>query len=396
MSDAEAKTADPQASEAPKLQTGAGAHEAASFLSDRRKHSRNNVQALRSADPAGGEEQTGETERIAEDAKSQGGESEETLEARQTGEEGVTGEQPGGEETGTDDFPSTLAELAGALEVDVSDLAQGLTVTRRVNGRDEEISIAEAVEGSMRQSDYSRLQNELAQSRQSFEAERESNLERAKQHDEAVQNWLGVVANALQMGPSDSDLVALAQSDPDRYAQVKAHREMLMNAYRQVDGQRQHMIEDARKKSEEASVQNLMAQRDSLTRMSRDKTSGIPDPNDAQKWPVFEGEMRQYLGHAGFTPQDVAAFLSPGNWKAEQVRVIADAMYGRQLRQQGGGVAKKVKHLPKVIKPGTPKDRASSNADKVANARNNLKRQNKGRAGDRNAVALLRANRRAK
>ncbi len=394
MSEAEAQAAEPQAPEAvPEVQHGSTDREAAKVLAERRKRAtRNAIQHMResSAEPAADQGQPDETERIA-DAKSQGQDQDDpqVQEASET-------ESEGDGDTGATSFPTRLTELAEALEVDAGDLAQALTVTRRVNGHDEEISIADAVEGTLRQSDYSRLTNELAQSRKEFETERESALERAKQQDEMVQTWLGVVANALQAGPSDAELNSLLQTDPDRYHQLVAHRNSLNTAFQQVQAQRQMQMQEAQKNAETARSAAVLEQREVLSRMSQNKASGIPNPHDAQKWSAFEGEMRQYLGNAGFTPQDVEQFLQPGNWQASQIKVIADAMYGQSLRQKGGGVAKKVKHLPKPLKPGSPKDRATSNREKIDAARKRLQRNSSGQAGVDNAVALLRAKRAAR
>jgi hypothetical protein len=297
------------------------------------------------------------------------------------------------EDAGASDFPTTLRGLAEALEVDVEDFSQALTV-EGPNG--EEISIKDLTAGNLRQSDYSRNQDKLAEERRTFEAERDRTLERAKQQVEQSENWLGVLSNALQAGPSDAEMATLANTDPGRYVAEKARRDNLMAAYNQVVTQRQQTIEKSRQDDQNGRLKAMETERQNLVRMSQDKSSGIPSPADPEKWPVFEGKIRQYLGNVGFAEKDVGDFLTPGGWTAAQVKVISDAMYGRSVRTDGAGIGKKVKTLPKTMKPGAPKDRQQSNSDMVAKARARLLKQNSGRAGDRNAIALLRANRAAR
>ncbi len=379
--------------EAPILHPGASDRDAVTFLKENRKRTKAAIQSVKpseSVDAADVEEQPDEVDRIASDvadAKPEG-EGQEALEALTEGDE--TSES---EDAGSFDIPTNFDDLAAALEVDPADLAQALTVKRTVNGQVIEESIEDLRLGALRQSDFSRSMDELAQSRRDFESERTSALERAKQHDDMVSNWMGVLANALQMGPSDADLVQLAQTDPDRYTQVKAHREALVNAYRQVEYQRKDAHEKAQKEADDLRVRSVNEQRQALVNLSRDKTTGIPNPDDPTKWAAFEGEMRNYLKGRGFSDDQVGSFLSPGGWEASQVAVIADAMLGRQMRQKGKGIAKKVKHIPKVLKPGVPKDRKSSAQEKIEAARARLRGQGSGAQGAANAVALLKAKR---
>ena len=390
-----AKAVEPHAPDAGLgLRKGASPHEAATALSQRRKRVAGSIATLQPVAPGDAPKQPEEMARDA--AESQGNGQDQAPEAQDGAQtaptEGDDTREPV-EEAGAQDFPTTLRGFAEALEVDVDDLSQALTI-EGPNG--EEISISELRAGHLRQSDYSRRQDELADQRREFEAERTRTLERAKQQIEVAENWLGVVATALQAGPSDAELANLASTDIERYHVEKARRDNLLSAYNQVVAQRQQMVDKANQEASDAKAKMVETEKAALVRMSQDKSSGVPSPNDPEKWPIFEGKMRQYLGSAGFPEKDVSEFLMPGNWSASQVRIIADAMYGREVRQNGAGAGKKVKHLPKVLKPGAPKDRQQSNAEVIAKARQRLQRQAKGREGDRNAVALLRAKRAAR
>lgn len=395
MTDAEAvKTVAPQVpDEGLGLNRGARPHEAAKALSERRKRVAGAVAPPKLVAP---NDTTEPTQEMARDGAESQGEGQEAPQAQTEGEdiaEPAGGEDP--DEAGSGDFPTTFSGLAEALGADPDDLANGLTITKKVNGQDYEISVAEALEGYQRRQDYSRNQDELANARREFETERERTLERAKQQTTMAENWLGVVHGAIQAGPTDAQLSELATSDPDRYVQEKARRDNLVNAYNQVAYSRQQAIEKANQEAETSKAKLVEGERQSLVQLSRDKGSGVPDPSDPEKWPVFEGKIRQYLGTVGFADKDIGEFLSPGGWTAQQVKIIADAMYGRTVRQKGAGVGEKVKHLPKVRKPGMPKDRKQSNEAIVAGARKRLAQNNRGRTGDWNAVALLRAQRAA-
>ena len=207
---------------------------------------------------------------------------------------------------------------------------------------------------------------------------------------------MGVLAGAIHAGPTDAELAALATTDPDRYIAENARRDNLVKAYNHVAYQRQAMTEKATKETEDNRAKVFEEQRQALVRISRDRSSGVADPTDPEKWPVFEGKVRAYLGKKGFSEKDVGDFLAPGSWTAPQMAIIADAMYGQSVRQKGAGAGEKVRHLPKVMKPGAPRDHRESNAEKVTAARKRLQNQNAGRRGEQNAIALLRAQRAAR
>ncbi len=370
------------------IRSGASMAEASNALAQRRKQKAK--AAVQPAEPSG---QPDENNRSSAD--SQGGQEaqEAPSGADDVSEPDGSGEQPA---TEAGDFPTTFSGLAEALGADSNDLAYGLTAPVKINGQELEISIGEALEGYQRQQDYTRRTQELSEAQRSFEAERDQILERAKQQINTAENWLGVVAGAIQAGPTDAELAAMATTDPDRYIAEKARRDNLTAAYQHVALQRQAMAEKAGKEVEASKAKVFEEQRQALVRMSRDRSSGVADPTDPEKWPAFEGKVRAYLGKKGFSEKDVGDFLSPGAWTAPQMAVIADAIYGQTVRQKGAGAGEKVRQLPKVMMPGAPKDRTESNKEKVAAARKRLQTQNTGRRGDQNAIALLRAQRQAR
>lgn len=387
MSETEAATVEPSPQQGLDLQKGASPHEAAKALSERRKRVGGSTKP-----PVDPNKQEAPTQEIARPAESQGDEAEASPASTEPEEVIAPSDGDTPDEAGASDFPTTVRGLAEALEVDPDDFVTGITID--VNG--EEIPISELRAGHLRQSDYSRSQDKLAEERRTFEAERDRTLERAKQQVETAENWMGVLSKALEAGPSEAEMATLAQTDPGKYVAEKARKDNLMNAYNQVATERQGMIQNSQKEQHDARMKAMDSERQQLVRMSQDKSTGIPNPNDHEKWAGFEGKIRNYLTNVGFQEPQVAEFLTPGGWTAPQVKIIADAMRGKAVLEDGAGVGKKVKHLPKTLKPGAPKDRQQSASDKIAKARSRLRKQNTGRAGDQNAIALLRAQRQAR
>lgn len=285
-----------------------------------------------------------------------------------------------------EDIPTSWDGLAEAMGVDPRDLAEVLTTKAKINGKEVDISVWEAVQGYQRQSDYDRRQGELAEQRKAFEAEREQIIGEAQTQMQVASQWLQVLGQQLQAGPSDAELAQMAHSDPDGYVAAKAHREQLVNAYNQVVHQQQAMKQHAEQQAQQVRAKEFESEKAELLSMARNKASGLPDLTNAEELSKFQGRVSGYLQGLGFSDGEIGQFLSPGGWKAKQIAIINDAMRYRDMMKSQQGVGEKIKGKPKVVLPKAGQQR-SRNAAAQENVQNAIKRLSRtGSTADAQAV----------
>ena len=105
-------------------------------------------------------------------------------------------------------------------------------------------------EGSLRQSDYTRKTQEVAQEREALQKERETFTERATFVETALQNLTGFVQSLIPPEPP----LSLAQTDPGKYTQQIALRQQAMREMQELFATQQQ-VEDGKSSFNEAQIQ---------------------------------------------------------------------------------------------------------------------------------------------
>ena len=199
---------------------------------------------------------------------------------------------PDGEE------PEYSEETEGA---DTEPLPLDALVTVKINGKTENITLKEALEGYQRNSDYTRKTQALKQEVQTFAQER--------QQVEVERQQYGQLINALhqqlqQFAPQEPNWEQLHRDDPlnfpivekqwrdykERVAATGAERERMAHiATQQEQAQLQHMVERGR--------EYLF--------------NKVPEWKDAQKWNEARSKLRDYGQKVGYTDEELGAAYDP-------------------------------------------------------------------------------------
>ena len=262
-----------------------------------------------------------------------------------------------------------------ATDEDVADIAElirtNLRVPVKINGEERQVTLAEALNGYSRTEDYRANNQKLADQQRQFD---EVVNHAQTQLRTKLDNLTNLSAALEGQIVSDAQLdQILAEQGSDEYLRAKAHRDRLLSNVEAVKAEAEAASE-AGNKRQAAQFQQFLAQQRQV--MAQD----FPEVSDPKKGPKLMERWHGYLGERGFSEQEVAQLVD-----ARMVRVIDDATKYRELQKAKPEREKKLKSLPKVLKPG--KGEAKKPASKSEVARNRLRRS--GKVDD--AAAAIRA-----
>lgn len=298
-------------------------------------------------------------EAAPEDAEAQTDElaSEEDAGEQEPAEEGV-------------ELPNTLQGLAEMLEVDVSDLTGNLAVT--VEG--EEVTLAELMRGHLRESDYTRKTQSLAEQRKAFDAERQQIAQSYQSYQQQTNDLVTLLQSQLDVGPSPDELSRLLDDDPHEYMRQKELSEGRQAALQQALQAKMQQEYQAEQQALQQKQQFRQSQQQALLRE-------IPDLADEAKATELEKTMSSYLEKQKFSPQETSEFFN-GAWDHRMIMVVKDAAEYQKFKEGDAQLKKRVKKLPRVQRPGSAADKA----DREAGSRSATLNRMRQRGDDNSAI----------
>jgi hypothetical protein len=250
--------------------------------------------------------------------------------------------------------------------------------TVKVDGEDTEVSFDELLEGYSRQSDYTKKTQAVAEERKMIEEVKDTfmteynNLQTERQQYQQALGQLGAQLNAGIMRYQGVDWAKLKEDDPVAYVtkrdEFREEQERIQMVSNQMNAVQQQSNRDAERIHREAVV--------SQTRRLGEL---IPEWNDAEVQPKLSQNIREYALNEGYEKEEIDALID-----ARSVNVLLKAMRYDAL-QKADVKTKKLRHRPKMAKPGTK--RAKSDAAKRRKAE--LSKQLQQSGGVKDAARLL-------
>jgi hypothetical protein len=195
---------------------------------------------------------------------------------------------------------------------------------REINLKD----IEEWEKGNLRQSDYTRKTQELADSRKAFEAERESfNDQQAK----LTEMFATLEAMTQEDTLTTEQIAELREYEPEEYIK-----------YQEKQAKRQELLKEAKKAQP---IDNV-----DVAAESRKLFENHPDwVSDGKTTEAFTNDtalMKQYALDAGYSDEEFA-----GLNRAHHMQTILDAAKFRQMNTKNAALEKKVRKAPVATKP---------------------------------------------
>jgi hypothetical protein len=260
--------------------------------------------------------------------------------------------EPSNNEDEDGDSIVSLAQLAEHLETD-DDFLKGLKTTQKVNGKDVEFSISEAIDTHMKVSaadDY--LSDAKMQAK--------SIIEQAEQEKGSVVATGAVFAKLLsdiekEFQSEKVDWDKLRREDPAEYA---AKREETRDKKERLDEIKRQAVEQLEKGTADSENIRMHQLEADLPRNKEILLDRIPDWKDAKKAAEEQPEVFKYLKN-DFSPEEIKL----ASYNGKLLALAIKAMRYDQSKTKSDAAKKKVTKIPKMLKPGPKKDEGNASHD---------------------------------
>ena len=281
-------------------------------------------------------------------------------------------EEPEAEEIVEDDQPEEADEEVEAVEA----VEEHPEETFRVRIGDDEVDLTleELRLGYMRQGDYTRKTQQVAEGRKAAEAE----LEALTAQRESYANQLAQLETALnQSEPTQEYWDALQAEDPIEYVKQREALRDRRDALAQVQSEQQRVQQEQYQQLQTQTQERLKQEAEKLLDV-------IPEWRDAdvaqkQKNAVYTYAQR----HLGYSEQELSQI---GDHRA--VNVLRKAYLYDELMKQKPAATKKTKQAPKMAKAGQPTSKREISAKRKRQQLSNISKM-KGRKSMDAAVQYL-------
>lgn len=259
---------------------------------------------------------------------------------------------------------------ADAEEAEDGDKQEIQLVTVKIDGKEEQIPLEEAIKGYQRHADYSRKMNEFSQERKSFEAEfNEIKAERAQYAE-----LLGALQMQLQsQGEQEPNWEALYAENPLEYVRQK-------DLWRD----RKERLEAIAVEQQRLAQLQMQEQSQNISRIVQENKAklaqAMPEWKDSKRWEQDRAAIRDYGIKLGFSEEELSQAYDHRAVLALYKAMKYDSIMAKrpQPQQKSGS--------PKVAGAGNP---SSTPPTKTGSSINNAKKRlaQTGRLGD--AAALF-------
>lgn len=288
------------------------------------------------------------------------------------------------------EVPDTLQGLAEHLGVDPEDLLGHLRVELKgEDGKPIGMSLAEALRGTLRNDDYTRKTQKLAEDRRSHdEAVKQAQQALSAKHQQLDQ-ILNVLVADFNAGPSIEQIMAMADPNspsynPTEYVTARAQYEKRADKLNRAFA----VAQQEKQAAEQTRQQNLAQYRQEQQQRLQ---AWFPDASDKVKLTKFEADVREYMTKdihptARFSPEEVDSWFN--TYDARQVLIVRDALAWRALNKSKEQTVKALKALPRVSKPQGTGGRVNAAESESQKSRERLSRPG---ASKDDAVKYLRS-----
>jgi hypothetical protein len=309
------------------------------------------------------------------------------VEAEDTSEQQAEGE----DQTETVEVPDTIHGLAEHLGVDPEDLLGHIHIEMKgEDGKPIGMSLAEALRGTLRNDDYTRKTQKLAEDRRSHETAVQQAQQALSTKHQQLDQLLNVLVGEFNEGPSWQVIMSMADPNSTNYNPTE-----YVTARAKFEARSQKLNAALAANQQEKQAQDQQRQQ-SLAQFRQEQQQKLqawfPDANDKAKLTKFEADVRDYMTKdlhptAKFTSEEVDSWFS--TYDARQVLILRDALAFRALSKGKEQTVKTLKALPRVSKPqGLGGTRTNAAQSEVAKSRERLSKPG---ASKDDAVKYLRS-----
>jgi K+/H+ antiporter YhaU regulatory subunit KhtT len=279
----------------------------------------------------------GETADNPETPKKSNDEPEDEPEASETADDEGDDADEDGEEEGSDDEPEK--------KEDVSDEDKPV-VTVEIDGKPIELTKAEIQSSYLRQADYTRKTQALAEERKQFQ----SVVQQAQEQEKVYSQLLPVMVERMQQYMPQPPRSELIDTDPVVYMKQKELYEREMGDFQAAQAEMQRMQSKGQAEQEQQ-LQAYVAQNAQML------PELIPEWKDAKNYDRDRNKLRDYLKGRNFSDQEID--------QAYDARIVAIAYDAMRWRELKNSKPKQSEPLEKALKPSAPAVKPMNNQTKA-------------------------------
>ena len=189
--------------------------------------------------------------------------------------------------------------------------------TVKINGKDEQVTLQEALAGYQRQQDYTRAKQEFAAEKRQFSSE----LDAARQEREVYSQLLPALIQRMQSSMPAAPDPALIDVNPSAYLRQK-------EAYEQAVGDLQAAASEQARLSEQNTVERQRTLQAFVAENAQKLPDLVPEWKDKKTYERDRPKVRDYLRGRGFSDDEINQA-----YDARLVAIAADGMRWRELQK---------------------------------------------------------------
>ena len=272
----------------------------------------------------------------------------------------------------------TDAEELELAEEDETDFEEQDVFTVKVNGKEIDVTLEEALKGYQRESDYTQKTQQLAEQRKEFEAEKSKTGELQTAYMNSLQQ-LGQNLDILskqtenQLGEEPDWKKAYETMDAKEYT-------LLVQNWQQRKENLQKIQTEQQRVAQEQQIEGEKIMRQHLTQQSDLMLQKLPQWKEASVRDKERAELIEYAKTLGYTDEEVA---NASDHRA--IVALYNSMKFEKLNSKTPEVKRKVRKAPKMAKSGVPRSK-----NEVAQRRRSQLRERHAKEGSvASAVDLL-------
>lgn len=206
-----------------------------------------------------------------------------------------------------------------------------------IDGKEQKVTLQEALAGYQRQSDYTRKTQEVAERSKAIQAEEQQLAQMRYQYE----NSLNMLAQEMQRYlPQEPDWEKLHQDDPINFPMVEKQ-------WRDYKANLAAVQQEQMRLQQENSQKEMQQRQQVLEQASQYLFEKMPEWKNEAKWTEARGQLREYGKQVGYSEDELNAALDPRAILVLEKARRWDALQANRPQPQKAAA-------PKPLRPGTP------------------------------------------
>ena len=250
-------------------------------------------------------------------------------------------------------MPSSLEELAEAMEVDQDDL-KSIQISTKVDGKEGRATLAEVIKNYQLNKSLTEKSEKFAQERKAFEEKVEKREQEIQQKLEDAESVTKLLEDQLKEEIGSIDWNQLRADNPAQYAVVKQD---YMEKIGEIESKKQKIVKD-REAAQKESMEKYQEKMKEVVQYNNDQLLKVDPKLADDKYRAKEmQELSTYLKGSNLTDEEINSVID-----YRMITFMRKAKAFDEMQTKANPAKAKAKKKPKFVKPGTQKTSAAKAA----------------------------------